>query len=289
MDCQGCGESLTEWRMLNSNGVRLRQRGLSLARSEDFVGACVAFLEAGLTNPLDDQSLVDVGRCLLHLNRLEDGMRILKHADSRSSKSGAKAVLAALKTLLKENKGEENSKPDEEAGTETAELDSPGEEASGESSEKSPVFLRLDALIPDGGWKKKKPDSFWLTVLQTERNGTKHLSSMQDWLQTVSRDSEAHSGISYLLGLHHWNVGDRQAAYAEFERCLRKHPPVLNPVAWLILLGATGEGVSQQLLRSAADIYNRKSVLRVIDEVAQRLQETGGPKDALKALKSIKL
>src|SRR2546428_4714333 len=82
-ECE-CGEQLTPWRTIEWYGHTLRQRGLVLAARQDYLGACVSFLEATLTNPLDDSSLVDASRALARLGRREEALRLLGEAAARS-------------------------------------------------------------------------------------------------------------------------------------------------------------------------------------------------------------
>ena len=76
-ECQSCGEVLTPWRNIEFYGRGLRQRGLALAERGDHLAACLSFLEAALTNPLDSESLVDSARSLVHLGRPDQALRLL--------------------------------------------------------------------------------------------------------------------------------------------------------------------------------------------------------------------
>lgn len=76
-ECQTCGEVLTPWRNIEFYGRGLRQRGLALAERGDHLAACLSFLEAALSNPLDSESLIDSARSLVHLGRPDQALRLL--------------------------------------------------------------------------------------------------------------------------------------------------------------------------------------------------------------------
>ena len=72
-----CGEILAPWRNLTFYADTLRQRGLVLARQEDYLGACLAFLVAAVSNPLDRSCLADVVRALVRMGRWEEAREFL--------------------------------------------------------------------------------------------------------------------------------------------------------------------------------------------------------------------
>ena len=91
-ECEACGEVLTPWRNLTHFGNALRERGLALAERGDHLGACLAFLEAALTNPLDQESLIDTARALVHLGRPDEALRMLAPYNGASSPPAAVAL-----------------------------------------------------------------------------------------------------------------------------------------------------------------------------------------------------
>jgi hypothetical protein len=95
-----CGELLPQWRLIAASGEALRQRGLVLASQGDYVGACISFLEAALTNPLDGGSVVDAAKALFHLGRPDDALRLLRHVDAAN---GVASVTRAIETLMQDS------------------------------------------------------------------------------------------------------------------------------------------------------------------------------------------
>lgn len=91
-ECQSCGEVLTPWRNIEFYGRGLRQRGLALAQRGDHLAACLSFLEAALTNPLDSESLVDSARSLVHLGRPDQALRLLAGVKSPRAAPAATAL-----------------------------------------------------------------------------------------------------------------------------------------------------------------------------------------------------
>src|SRR5437773_57424 len=88
LEC-ACGEPLTPWRTIAWAGQTVRQRGLTQAQEKDYLGACLSFFQAALTNPLDRASLVDAARVLHFLGRDEDALRWLRHAATRAPTEAA--------------------------------------------------------------------------------------------------------------------------------------------------------------------------------------------------------
>lgn len=93
--CQ-CGELLQPWKTIEFYGTTLRQRGLALAGQGDYLGACLSFLEAVVSNPLDSSCALDAVRSLTHLERFDDATLLLKAVANRVNKDDAQALAAAI-------------------------------------------------------------------------------------------------------------------------------------------------------------------------------------------------
>ena len=128
-ECEACGEVQTAWRNIEFYGRGLRQRGLSLAERGDHLGACLAFLEAALTNPLDSLSLVDTARALVHLSRPQDALRLLAGVKSPEAVPAANALRAEIE------RQQENAAAVDEVVLATLAEETPGAETESSSTE----------------------------------------------------------------------------------------------------------------------------------------------------------
>jgi len=203
-----CGESLAAWRTVAWSGATLRDRGLTLATTGDFLGAAVALLEGALTNPLDDASLVDAARAMIRLGRFEDAVRWLETAKSAP---GA-ALLAVARQKLEA-------------------------QAAGEAPRSAELPLLALPLIPRRiGLLGKRPDkailASWERAIQMEAERDRDWRARGSALEELVR-SDPRAEYQYALGLGECQAGNRLAAAAAFRRSLADDPPVLNPAIYL--------------------------------------------------------
>jgi hypothetical protein len=94
-----CGELLQPWRTIAYYGETLRQRGLALARRQDYLGACLSFVQASLSNPLDERSRADVIRSLVRLGRFQDAKELTQLFSGKISADEAAALDDAMAQL----------------------------------------------------------------------------------------------------------------------------------------------------------------------------------------------
>jgi tetratricopeptide (TPR) repeat protein len=252
-----CGEPLTPWRTLAWAGEALRRRGLALAGEKDYLGAMVAFLEAALTTPQDGQSLVDAARALYHLDRPDEALRLLHHAEALAPGRGA-AVARAIQELKKK-------RPEDRAATAAAALPPPR------------PLLALGPLERSRGWfgsGKGTSSPLWLKVLALEQQG-------RDWRGAASalaealQDTEGAEALQYALGLGHWQAGDREAARGCFVHCLKGNLPFLNPAAYYLCLHLEEPQRALVALRALEKAFSGKDLEQCLLALRRRLQELG--------------
>lgn len=292
--CPGCDEMLSDWRVLQGNSEILRERGLHLAARGDLVGACLSFMQAALSDPADTASLVDAGRSLLLLERIEDAIRILEAAHQRSRQSGAGELLSSLKKRLAAEaeaagEGEKTTEgptaPDESRGT--AKVRSRG--PAGQATRRGAPLLGLHPMTRKKGLLSRGLDPLWLSILHTERHWDDQWGSCHGWLTAACDVETPHPALLYLRGLDAWQNGQAREALTQFAQCLAQEQTVLNPVAWTMYAALMTNTSVDQVTELAARQVGEKGVLLAVDALSARLEQIGSEqsRNALRRLRNL--
>lgn len=235
----GCGELLTQWWKMVGYGRAARQQGLKLAAAGDFLGACIAFLEDALANPMERASLVDAARALVRLDRVEEAMRLLKIAGE--SEPQAATVLQAIESLVKASPAAPAPEQAPAApAAEPADAAPPGT-AAPKAAPPTP-FMALGALERSakkgvfGKGAKRELSDGWKWVLALERFFTGSLDGLNEtidaWLQC---DIDA-GLVQYVEGLRRWQKRQEGPARDAFQASLVANAPILNPAIYYLHL-----------------------------------------------------
>lgn len=258
-----CGELLTTWTNLRRGGHALRQRGLVLAAAGDHVGATLSFLEAALTNPLDDLSLVDAARALVHLGRTEEALVWLKHAAARpGSRAAAAALLQAIEALPSRGPGA----PAAAAGQDLAETTTMVATA-------PPPLLGLGALPRARRWlARAETDPLWEVVLRLEQEGAQDWRAPAPWLESALGTAKGHAVLQYMLGLGAWQRAEPEEAQRRFLASMEADAPVLNPAGYYLYLQAEDAPRGRAALERLRSKYAPQDVERCLRAVADRVK-----------------
>lgn len=243
VDCGKCGEAMTPWRTIVTSAGRIHRRGLALAAQHDYLGACLAFFEAALSNPLDADGVVDAARALVHLGRTDDALRLLAHAQRRNPKGNASQIAAAIRELLRETQREATDAAPAAAvpGVDDgAAASATAPDNAGESAGPVPLweFLGLPALPRKRSFLSRIGGSergdAWAGVLGAEKNWDGQPLAIAPWLTAVVREGGTCPAWSYMLGLECWQRQDPSAALPWFLKSLKDGAPFLNPAAYVV-------------------------------------------------------
>jgi hypothetical protein len=280
----GCGEVLTTWANIRRGGHALRQRGLVLAGEGDYVGAALSFLEAALTNPFDDKSVLDAARALVPLGRSEDALRLLGHAAARpASRATATAVAQAIRALdqraravpAEEGNGQEVPPGDTDGAA------APAPEPVAPAADPAPPgprpFLALGPVERRKGWRRRAADPLWAKVLGMETNGERDWGGGAAWLEEALEGSEGQGALHYLLGLGAWRRNDAAAARRHFANCVRDNPPVLNAAAYYLCLSLDSDARARKALEDLLRFHSRKEMDVCLAALAGRLADGDDP------------
>jgi hypothetical protein len=298
LDCAACHEPLAPWRTLTSSSDRLRERGLLQASQRDFVASGLSFLQAALTNPFDTKSLIDAGRAMLHMNRLDDGLRLLNQARARDPKGDAPAVIAAVEAIVAENERRKKTAAQAAAEADTAAYESPPDEADSRPAppdvdavrENGPArreLLALPVLARRAGWGRKvqKVDPLWRRVLTMEAEWEGDWSASAAWFEAAvgDRGAEPLSALAYGRGLGAWQQNRLDEARRWFERAADPHAAVLNPAAYYLAASLDGEADTREAVRRLTGngyaAPELESILKVLeDRVGERLPADWQPR-----------
>jgi tetratricopeptide (TPR) repeat protein len=260
LECGGCRESLVPWNTMRKGGEALRQRGLAAAALKDYVGALASFLQAALTNPFDERSMLDAARALVHLNRAEDADRVLTIAASRP---GLKETAEAMRLELRRRAEKDatavavNGAPAPEAGAPVVlEVTEAAPEPAEEATPRLRPLLAMGQCTA-GTFFRRAPLPPWPRILQREQQAD------LDWTgvpvpvaEVIGTVKDNRPAINYMLGLGYWQARDRDGALRAFRRCIDEKPPVLNPYAYWICLHLEGDG--EKLRQALAELNGRK-------------------------------
>ncbi len=285
VSCPGCDELLSEWRIINSNSRLLRQRGLILADQQDLVGACLAFMQAAISDPTNNVSLVDAGRSLLLLGRSHDASRILKYAHQRSRESGARELLDMMKKMAAET-AQESTETVAAGGDGAATWATAVQQPAKVSKNRTPL-LGLEILVRKKVLGGTDVDTLWSSILHTERNWQGAWGSLQTWLTAACEVDEPHTALIYMRGLDAWWRDDSREALMHFSNCILKESSILNPVAWGIYVTlTTGDGTGD-VVDMAVDRVGSKGLRMVVDVLSARLKEINS-EQSRKALRQLR-
>jgi hypothetical protein len=272
LECE-CGEVLAPWRLIATHGQALRHRGLVLAAREDYLGACLAFLEAALGNPLDESSLLDAARSLFRLGRVKQARRLLAAASGGSAGQARRLAAAIDAALAEQSAGRDDAAAELAAAGEeetaarpaTARANADGTRYSTRSSpDESPSaqpprgtrrpLLALGPVTRSPGLfrflARNGHDPMWEAVLSVEAEWDGDWSALDPWLEAVSRRPEQPGVLSYMRGLTCWGREARDEARGHFAACLAGPVDYLNPAAYFLSLHLDDA-------REAADVFDR--------------------------------
>lgn len=226
----GCGEVLTFWWKMVGFGRTARQQGLKLAAAGEFFGACLAFLEDALANPMERQSLVDAARALVRLNRVDEAMRLLKLAGE--SEPQAAAVLQAIEALTKVQPAPE------EAGEAAAPTEKTPASAKGAPAAPFMGLAALERTTKKAilGKAKREVSDGWKWALALEQHVAAGIDGLDDALASWQKNKIDPALRHYVEGLRQWRQGKAGPAREAFQACLMAQPPVLNPAVYFLYL-----------------------------------------------------
>lgn len=251
-----CGENLSLWKGLAGSSEALRQRGLAQAAQGNFAGATLSFLEAALSNPMDQKSLIDAAKALVYCDCPQEAFDLLKNADARYAEE-AGPVLKAIQAVVAQSR----KKARDEAG--------PAAAGAGDAAPKIPVpekatvpaaapaqvcfpLLALGILKRRGKLLNRMMSlatgdglpGIWRCVLQMENTWPNDWKLLGPWLTAAAGETarnaqtqaDDHAVFHYMLGLGHVQAQEWTEASAAFRRCVNANPPVLNPAAYYLYL-----------------------------------------------------
>jgi hypothetical protein len=254
-----CGELLQPWRTITFYGETLRQRGLALAHRKQYLGACLSFVQACLTNPLDDQSRTDVIRSLIHLGEFRDARELIR-LFSREIPADEAAALEDAIVELESVKAQ----PEEVPRKQVAAPPAPKQKPRARRCLALPPIPRCRPLL--SRWLPPlSVDALWRTVIQLEMA---HETGEGPW--TALRQAAADDTVrDYLTGLEHFSRREDERARRSFADCLRNKPCVLNPAAYYLYLSlntpqTAGEAVKQ--LQARCRSQDLKVVIRLMEQ-----------------------
>lgn len=257
-----CGENLRIWRGLTKSCQALRQRGLAQASQGNYPAACLSFLEASLSNPLDQRNLIDAAKALAYCECFPEALELLKNADRRYE-AEADPVRKRIHTLAEHAKKHSGQTPPADElrdQSHQAAQTQPDSAAATPDDGQDPVraapnadphpLLKLGILKrPEKSLKRffnwGKGDclpGIWVTVIGMENSWSGDWQGLEPWLRAAAAEagktdagkaSEA-AVFHYLLGMGHVQSGQSAAAVSAFHRCLELRPPVLNPAAYYL-------------------------------------------------------
>lgn len=260
-----CGEVLQPWRTVASIGAALRQRGLALAEQTDYLGACLAFVEASLSNPLDQQSLLDAARALARLGRADDALQFLR---ARSGEQ-AQALAAAIEGTRAAGMAEPAADQSAAAGSDAEESVVAPPAPPSRRPLGLPPLPRKKSVLAAALGRGKAAQAWWQCALEGERDWHGDWPSLAAWL--AHAPAELTPGLAdYVRGVGCFLAADDDAAAQWFHRSIENGSPFLNPVAWWLYLHAEGQdpGKSADWLATS---LTPKELRAVCDAVRERL------------------
>ncbi|MHC4406036.1 MAG: hypothetical protein ACYTG0_40885 [Planctomycetota bacterium] len=249
--CQ-CGELFQPWRTIEFYGDTLRQRGLTLAQSGEYLKACLSFVQAALTNPLDDKSTLDAARSLARLGCCDEAVRLIKAAGHRLPTEETEALSAAIR----QQSTEEAALEEASSGSEDARVEPPPPlipPAGRELLALGPIPKRQSLLAKFRG--ETITETLWKMVVQTEETFHGDWESVGSWLRGA--DGDDRGLIDYVNGLQEFQNRNDQAAAKAFDRCGKCDPPLLNAMAYLVYLRSGSSGGMTVLLNVLKPVDSR--------------------------------
>ena len=258
-----CGELLQPWRTITYYGETLRQRGLVLAQRKRYLRACLSFVQACLTNPLDDRSRADVVRSLIHLGQFRDAKELIRLFSVKIPAEEAAALEDAIAELesAEAKQGEDVLKSAEPPGA-------AAEEPPPRKCLALPLLARrahvLTRWLPLGGG-----DALWRTVIQLET-----ADGASDGVWTVLRQAVPDDAVrDYLTGLEHFCRREDAQARDSFAKCLRNKPHVLNAVAYFLYLNLETPHTAADALELLQSFYRGSDLIAVIRAMERQLSD----------------
>lgn len=282
-----CGELLTPWRTISFYGAALRQRGLALAERSDYLGACLSFLEAALTNPMDVESRLDTARALLHMERPDAALRILSGASSDAATALAREAQMRLEQtqVIPSRSGARESAH----ATLPPDIESQFEPHTPTASQSPPAkaLLALGALRAKRSWRRSRrrdqDDALWTMALECEAQWQGNWSALRSWLQfAVGRSSAVH----YMLGLGYWQEADLIAAKEAFTACIEDRPLMLNASAYYLCLHLNDAQQARDAWTVLTRSHPRKELDHLLPALSARLAAWGNL-DQVDVLRSV--
>jgi hypothetical protein len=230
LECPSCQEELTPWRTIEAAAAQMRRRGLTLAAKEDYWGACLALLEAALANPRDESSLVDAARALWRLGRRHDAARWLDHARRRNPSGEAAGMLQAIAGLA----NQQEPRSPQAGNVLAAAPDRPVRPLLG-----LPLLERKKKLL--GRWHREDL-GVWRAITAAEIQWKDKSLEHCALLEAIASDEACPSSFCYLTGLKRFSQSDLGQALVWFHKSVMQHAPVLNPAAYVLLIGLERDG-----------------------------------------------
>src|SRR5262249_27251511 len=113
-----CGEVLQPWRNMEYFGTALRNKGRLLAQQDDYLGACLLFVQSALTNPFDCTSVADAVRSLARLGQYDHARGLLATVNAVSPKIVSQEQDTLLMTAIDQEEARAIDEDEPESVTE---------------------------------------------------------------------------------------------------------------------------------------------------------------------------